>query len=66
MANLIAYYFPNGGARVLYPTITPVNTFRLVLNTYFGQKFPLLPDASYYSTYDHPYKFTEVLHPCNP
>jgi hypothetical protein len=66
MANLIAYYFPNDGARVLYPTITPVNTFRLVFDTYFGQNLPLLPDASYYSSYEELFKFTEVLHPCNP
>jgi len=66
MANLIAYYFPNGGARVLYPTITPVNTFRLVFNTYFGQSLPLLPDVSYYSPYDAMYKFTKVQYPCAP
>ena len=66
MANLIAYYFPNGGAKVLYPTITPVNTFRLVFNTYFGQSLPLLPDVSYYSSYEDMFKLTEVQYPCNP
>jgi len=66
MANLNAYYFPNDGAKVLYPTISPVNTFRLVLNTYFGQNLPLLPDVSYYSPYEHMYRFTEVKYPCNP
>jgi hypothetical protein len=64
MANLIAYYFPNGGAKVLYPTITPVNSFRLVFDTYFGQKFPLLPDVSYYSTYVDMFAFTKVKYPC--
>ena len=66
LAALIAYYFPNGGARVLYPTITPVNTFRLVFNTYFGQNLPLLPDVGYYSPYEHKYKLAEVQYPCNP
>jgi hypothetical protein len=66
MANLIAYYFPNGGAKVLYPTITPVNTFRLVFNTYFGQNLPLLPDVSYYSSYDDMFAFTQVKYPCTP
>jgi hypothetical protein len=66
MAILIAYYFPNDGSRVLYPTITPVNIFRLVFNTYFGQKLPLLPDVSYYSSYEHKFKFTEVQYPCKP
>ncbi len=64
MANLIAYYFPNGGAKVLYPTITPVNSFRLVFNTYFGQSLPLLPDVSYYSTYEDKFTFTKVKYPC--
>jgi hypothetical protein len=66
MAILIAYYFPNDGSRVLYPTITPVNTFRLVFNTYFGQKLPLLPDVSYYSSYEDMFKFAEVQYPCEP
>ena len=66
MANLNAYYFPNDGAKVLYPTISPVNTFRLVLNTYFGQNLPLLPDVSYYSSYEDVFQFTEVKYPCNP
>jgi hypothetical protein len=65
MANLMAYYFPNDGDKVLYPTITPVNTFRLVFNTYFGQKYPLLPDISYYSPYDDMFKFTIAKYPCS-
>ena len=65
-ANLIAYYFPNGGAKALYPTITPVNSFRLVLNMYFGQNLPLLPDISYYSSYDDKYNFSKVQYPCTP
>jgi hypothetical protein len=66
MANLIAYYFPNGGAKALYPTITPVNIFRLVLDTYFGQSLPLLPDTSYYSTDEDKFSFTEIQYPCTP
>lgn len=49
MEILNAYYLPNGGNERLYPTITPVNTFRLILDTYFGGQFGLLPDKSYYS-----------------
>ena len=66
MANFNALYFPNGGAKVLYPTLTPVNTFRLVFDTYFGQKYPLLPDVSNYSTDEDPLSFTEVRYSCNP
>jgi hypothetical protein len=44
--NLNAYYLPNG-SRDLYETITPVNSFRVILNDYFGANYPLLPDVSY-------------------
>jgi hypothetical protein len=66
MAILNAYYLPGDGVNMLYPTITPVNSFRIVFNTYFGQNFPLLPDVSLYSRYDDMYNFSEVLYPCNP
>ncbi len=45
--NLNAYYLPGEGAGNLYPTISPVNSFRLIFDTYFGTHFGLLPDASY-------------------
>ena len=54
-----AYYFP-GGKDVLYEGITPVNTFRVALNRYFGTNFDLLPDRSYFSTWSYPYKFIDV------
>lgn len=49
MSILNAYYLPKGGAEKLYPSITPVNTFRIVFNRYFGGTYPLLADKSYYS-----------------
>ena len=33
----------------LYPTITPINSFRVVFNSYFGTNYPLLEDQSYYA-----------------
>ena len=44
---LNAYYLPGNGADDLYPTISPVNTFRIILNRYFGAAYGLLPDYSY-------------------
>ncbi|MGD0004856.1 MAG: hypothetical protein ABSE06_11585 [Anaerolineaceae bacterium] len=44
---LNAYYLPGGVEKKLYPTITPVNTFRLILDNYFGKQYPLLKDTSY-------------------
>ncbi len=43
---LSAYYLP-GVENVLYETITPVNTFRIVLDEYFGANYELLPDKIY-------------------
>ena len=57
MAILNAYYLPGGGDN-LYATITPVNTFRVIFNHYFGGQFELLPDISFFSTYQKPDIFT--------
>jgi hypothetical protein len=45
--NLETFYFPRDGAKNLYPTISPINIFRLIFNTYFGTQMELLPDISY-------------------
>ncbi len=67
LAILNAYYLPSGGDALLYPDITPVNTFRLVFNHYFGQKLPLLSDTSYYSMYEGDYyNFEEIKYDCTP
>ncbi len=55
-----AYYVPDKTRAALYDTITPINSFRVLLNTLFGGKYAHLPDRSFYSTYDQPYDFTEV------
>jgi hypothetical protein len=43
---LNAYYLPGDGYDFLYPTISPVNTFRLIFDKYFGTSLGLLPDYS--------------------
>jgi len=60
MSILNAYYFPDQDYEALYEDITPVNTFRIVLNKYLGTDYELLEDRSYYSSPDHPYLFTDV------
>jgi hypothetical protein len=60
MSILNAYYLPDGGDAQLYEEITPVNTFRVVLNSYFGTDLALLEDESYFSTWSHPYAFINV------
>jgi hypothetical protein len=44
--NLNAYYFSDGDYRQLYDSISPVNSFRVVLNKYFKTNLPLLKDST--------------------
>jgi hypothetical protein len=37
-----AYYLPSGGATMLNDSIKPANTFRLILDYYFGMQMPML------------------------
>lgn len=43
-----------------YPGMSPVNTFRLVLNAASGGELPYLPDRAYFSTWESPFQFSEV------
>lgn len=60
---LNAYYFPNGYDH-LYKTITPVNTFRVILDDYFNEEYELLDDRSYYSLFEDPYNFELIDNTC--
>lgn len=60
MRILNAYYLPDEAKTMLYPTITPVNSLRLVFNYLFATELPILDDQSYFSTYQTPYQFTNV------
>lgn len=65
---LNAIYLPDQDTSQLYPSLTPVNTFRVILNKYFGSNLPILEDRIYYSNWDKPYNFKEFdpssLNPC--
>lgn len=41
---LNAYYLPSKGSKLLYSTISPVNSFRLILNSCFDANYALLED----------------------
>ena len=61
VAILNAYYLPGvDPASALYASISPVNTFRVIFNQYFGGNYPLLEDVSNYSTRDTPYNLRIV------
>ncbi len=62
---LNAIYFPDtkndNRYDNLYQSISPVNTYRVVLNKYFGTNYPLLPDKNYiFQDVKNYYKFTDV------
>ena len=62
LAILNAYNLPGECRDVLYPEITPINSFRLILSCYFDLPYPLVADESYFSYWprEFPYGFTEV------
>ncbi|MBI3166634.1 MAG: hypothetical protein HYZ24_18255 [Chloroflexi bacterium] len=62
--NLTAIYFPSHKDQ-LYATISPVNIFRLVFNSYFGGRYDILEDVSYFSPVPNLYDFTKMPYPCD-
>ena len=56
-----AYYVSPNARKKLYPSISPVNTFRLIFREYFDSKVPMLPDKSFaYADKKHPYDIFSV------
>ena len=58
-----AYLLPDGGDERLYDSISPVNSFRIIFNHYFGTNYPLLEDDAFYVPFDEIYNFTRVSGP---
>lgn len=58
---LNALFLPGVDKSELYPSITPVNTFRFIFKKYFGADLDLLLDKNYiYENEDHFYKYIDV------
>jgi hypothetical protein len=56
-----AYYLPGVDASRLYPTMSSVNTFRLVFDLYFDAGLGLLPDRSWiHRDKHHPFALTDI------
>jgi hypothetical protein len=60
MSIFNAYYLPGDRREGLHEQITPVNSFRVVLNNYFGARLPLLPDEGYFSAEGTYQRFVRV------
>jgi hypothetical protein len=52
--NFSSFYFPDKDYQSLYSDISPVNSFRVVLNNFFDAKLPLLKDSSIFIPYTLP------------
>lgn len=63
---LNAYYLPKGGQRLLWSNITPVNSFRVVLNHCFGTDLEMLPSRSYWWDRQRPNEFIPMPPPSPP
>jgi hypothetical protein len=60
MSILNCYYFPDRNYDGLNDRITPVNSFRVVLNQFFGATLPLLEERNYFSLYSDPLVYIDV------
>lgn len=61
MAILNAYLVPDEIREGLYESITPVNTFKVIFNRYFGTKLKLLKDKTFFTyCYSSTYQPVEV------
>lgn len=66
LSILNALHLPSDGQSRLHQRTTPVNSFRHVLNLYFGGQFDLLEDVSYFSSEDAPYDFRVIPNSWTP
>jgi hypothetical protein len=61
-AILNAYFVPDVASGTLYPTISPVNSFRLLFDTAFGAELEMLSDRTYLSVSRDDYDFRAAEH----
>lgn len=55
-----SYFLPGVSHAKLYPSITPVNSFRMIFNLYFRAGFRMLPDAQFALESRTPYRFVNI------
>lgn len=49
MATLNAFLVNDAAKAQLYPSITPINGFRIILNSQYGGSYQMLDDVGYYA-----------------
>jgi hypothetical protein len=63
MAILNAYRFPKNNSPFIPRDITPVNSWRIILNHYFTASLPLLPNSCFWSYPPYIFKIIQKLSP---
>jgi hypothetical protein len=58
--NFSAVYFPDQDYSMLYDSMSNVNTWRVVLNKYFGTEMEMLPDRNFDIDFNEPFKFIDI------
>lgn len=62
---LNAYYLAGRKSSLLYPSISPVNTFRVILDEFFGMNMELLPDRNFFALWQSPFQLEDVTREVN-
>jgi hypothetical protein len=62
--RILAAFFAPAARSQFYKTITPVNVFRILFDTYFNGSFGLLPDISYFSDQGQYFNLLEIPNEC--
>ncbi len=57
---MTAFHLPGVRAKSIPDSVSPVNVFRMVFNTYFGSSLDMLPDRAYISNPTRPYQMNNV------
>lgn len=60
-----SFYFPDGNYERLYDSISPVNTFRVIFDQYFGTNLGVLEDRTYHSVWPRLFDFKDVSNHVN-
>jgi hypothetical protein len=63
--RILAAFFAPKAQSQFYATITPVNIFRILFDTYFNGSFGLLPDVSYFSALGQYFNLVEMPNVCD-
>jgi hypothetical protein len=60
VAIFAAYFLPEVPSDSVSDSISPISAARLVLRHYFSADLPALVDATYWSGWERPYRFTQI------